>query len=335
MGQEEFKSMRVLVTGGGGFLGFEICKALHNYGHAAINFSRNHYEKLDSIDVKTIKGSLTNMQDIEEALINIDAVIHTAAIAGVWGKKEDFYNTNYLGTKNLVDSCLKLNIKYFINTSSPSVVFGKDDILNGDESLEYPNKYLTHYAKTKAMAENYVLDNCSESFLAVSLRPHLIFGEDDPHIIPRLVESSKKGRLKIVGSGENLVDVIHVTNAAKAHVDALNSLVLNISISKNCYFIGQEAPVNLWTFINKILVAKKQEPVVDSISFKKAYYLGLVLEIIYKMLGINKPEPPMTRFIATQLGKNHYFSHTKASRDFNYSIGIQIDEAIRQLAKES
>ncbi len=335
MGQGEVKLVKVLVTGGGGFLGTEICKELLKSNFEVFSFSRSHYSHLDDLGVTTRRGSLTSLSDIKIALNGIDAVIHTAAIAGVWGKKQDFYDTNYIGTKNLVDTCLSQNIKYFINTSSPSVVFGKDDILNGDESIAYPSEYLTSYAKTKSLAESYVLDNCSTDFYALSLRPHLIFGKSDPHIIPRLVESAKKGRLKIVGDGNNLVDVIHVSNAASAHVKALQKLVSDNTISKRSYFIGQETPVNLWDFINKILVLKGHEPIVERISFKKAYFIGHMLELIYSLLGINKPEPPMTRFVATQLAKNHYFSHANAVKDFEYEVKINIEDAIISLGHKS
>lgn len=323
--------MKVLVTGGGGFLGRHICKELKKRGHEVFSFSRNHYSHLEDINVTTIKGNLQNKEDILKALDNIDTVFHTAAIAGVWGKKENFYKTNLTGTKNIVDSCLEKKIKYFVNTSSPSVVFSKDDILNGNESLEYPKSYLTHYPKTKAMAEEYVFSKCSLDFQAVSLRPHLIFGKDDPHIIPRLVQSAKKRRLKIVGDGTNLVDVIHVENAAIGHVDAFEALVRNPRLSKNAYFIGQEKPVNLWDFINQILINKGEDPITTSISFSKAFKIGKVLEFIYKTLGIYKPEPPMTRFVATNLAKSHYFSHEKAKRDFNYTVHVSLEEALKSL----
>ncbi|MCT4641561.1 MAG: NAD-dependent epimerase/dehydratase family protein [Bacteriovoracaceae bacterium] len=320
--------MKILVTGGGGFLGRYICRDLKELGHEVYSFSRNHYDHLDEIDVSTIRGSLTDLDSIDRALEGIEAVFHVAAIAGVWGKKDSFYKTNYEGTKNLVDACKKKGIKYFINTSSPSVVFEKEDLCGVGETIPYPKKFLTHYAHSKALAEQYVMKACGDSFLAVSLRPHLIFGKEDPHIIPRVLQSARAGRLKVVGDGTNLVDIIYVENAAKAHVDAFLKLKEDPSISANCYFIGQEKPVNLWDFINKILVLKEEEPIVDKISFKKAFRIGAVLEILYKIAGIHSPQPPMTRFVACQLAKSHYFDHSKAIKDFNYTVKYNTDDAI-------
>lgn len=321
--------MKVLVTGGGGFLGTAICKELVKRKYQVFNFSRNHYAHLTELGIETRKGNLSDPDSIELALEGIEAVFHVAAIAGVWGRYNDFYTTNTLGTENLVDNCKKLGLKYFIYTSTPSVVFAKDDILLGDESLSFPNKYLTDYAYTKSLAEKKVLSSVSDNFKALAIRPHLIWGPGDPHLFPRLILKAKEGKLKRVGDGDNLVDIIYVDNAAIAHVDAFEKLKIDDSLSGEAYFIGQKEPVNLWDFINKIITLAGEEPVDSSISFSMAYKIGYVMEKFYKLLGIVKPEPPMTRFIATQLAKSHYFSHAKAIRDFGFNPSISTEEGLK------
>ncbi len=324
--------MNILVTGGGGFLGRAICKQLIN-DHKVFSFSRNHHKSLDELSVETIKGSLHSKEDIIKALDGIDAVFHVAAIAGVWGKYEKYYSTNTLGTQNLVDACKESGIKYLIYTSTPSVVFEKEDICGADETIGYANKYLTHYAYTKSLAEKYVIDSVDDNFFALAIRPHLIWGPGDPHIIPRLVQKSKSGRLKQVGDGENLVDIIYVDNAASAHVKAFNALVENKNLSGRKYFVGQEKPVKLWSFINQLLVSSGEELVESSISFKTAYYVGWILEKIFGVIGITQPEPPMTRFVATQLAKSHYFSHANAKADFGYEPLVSIEEGLVETFK--
>ena len=328
-------SNNILVTGGGGFLGLEIVKQLLDKGHKVTSLSRNHYDQLEKLGVKTIKADLTKKEDIENLDFSIyDCVFHVAALAGVWVDYNSFYCINYIGTRNLVDKCLSDNVSRFIYTSTPSVVFGEDDIVNGDESLDYPEKYYTHYAKTKSMAENYVKEKSNENFLTISIRPHLIWGEGDPHLIPRLKEKARSGRLKVVGDGENLVDVIHVSNAAHAHILAMESLVKKTDLSGNAYFVGQERPVNMWHFLNQILEVYKIDKIEDKISFSIAYYIGFVLEILYRIIGIKSPEPPMTRFIALQLAKSHYFSHAKAKNDLGYSPLISVEEGLLRLKEE-
>jgi nucleoside-diphosphate-sugar epimerase len=327
--------MNILVTGGGGFLGTTIVKQLLDKKYNVTSLSRNSYTHLEELGVPTIQIDLGDTEKVNKLdLSGFDAIFHVAALAGVWGRYETYYNINYLGTKNLVDKAIEDGVEHFIYTSTPSVVFGDDDILGGDESIEYPSKYYTHYAKTKAMAESYLRDNSTDTFKTISIRPHLIWGEGDPHLIPRLREKAKQGKLRIVGNGDNLVDVIHVSNAAAAHLNALDALSQNSSLSGNAYFVGQENPVNLWEFINQILNVYKINPVESYISFKLAFIIGFVFEKVYLLFGIISPEPPMTRFISLQLAKSHYFSHAKALEDLNYTPVVSIKEGLLKLKAE-
>lgn len=327
--------MNILITGAGGFLGFEIAKLLRAEGHSVFNFSRKHHPKLDALSVKTISGDLRVSEDIEKALPGIDVVFHVAALAGVWGKKEDFFSINYEGTKNLVDACKKFQIKKLIYTSTPSVVFGSNDLKGVDESTPFPEKYFTHYANSKSLAEKYVLQHNSEGFLTCALRPHLIWGPGDPHIVPRLIEKAKNNRLKIIGDGKNLVDVIHVKNAAYAHLLALKKLGVNQSVAGEAFFISQERPVSLWTFINQILEQKKIQPIQSKISFKLAYFIGSLCELVFSVLKIYHKDPPMTRFVSMQLAHSHYFSQEKAKKELGYSPIISIEEGLKTLDHDS
>ncbi len=325
--------MRILVTGGGGFLGSYIIKELlKNPGYIVTNFSRHAYPSLEDIGVPTIKGNLQNVGDISRALDQgFDAIFHVAALAGVWGKYEDYYGINYLGTRNLLEAAKSRGIKRFVYTSTPSVVFDKGDLMGVAEEQPYAEKFLNAYSETKTMAEKLVLEmNDSESFLTCALRPHLIWGPGDPHLFPRVIQKGKEGKLRIVGDGENLVDIIYVENAARAHVQAFEHLSPGSRVCGQAYFLGQERPVKLWDFINQVLSIVKVEPVMSSIDVSTAYRLGWFLEKMFKLLGIQKPEPPMTRFVALNLGKSHYFSHEKARRDFGYTPQVSIEEGLKR-----
>lgn len=324
--------MRILVTGGGGFLGTYIIKELlKNPTYIVTNFSRHSYAHLEEIGVPTIKGDLRKREDIEKALEGIEAIFHVAALAGVWGKFEDYYDINYLGTKNLLEVAREKGVQKFVYTSTPSVVFNNGDLMGVGEEQPYAEKFLNAYSETKTMAEKLVLTmNDGESFLTCAIRPHLIWGPGDPHLFPRVIQKGKLGKLRIVGDGENLVDIIYVENAALAHVLAFENLKPGSKVAGEAYFVGQERPVKLWDFINQVLGYLKIEPVMRSIDVSSAYRLGWLLEKVYGLLGIKKPEPPMTRFVALNLGKSHYFSHEKAKRDFGYVPKISIEEGLKK-----
>ncbi|MBG08551.1 MAG: 3-beta hydroxysteroid dehydrogenase [Halobacteriovoraceae bacterium] len=325
--------MNILVTGGGGFLGKAIIDQLLDKKYKVTNFSRSLYKELERKGVTCIQGDIKNPQDVLKASEGQDAIIHVASKVGMWGKWSDFYDTNVTGTENVINSCIKNHIKKLVYTSSPSVVFGKDDLQNADESTPYPDKYIGLYAHSKAIAEKKVLESStSPKLLTTALRPHLIFGEKDPNLIPRLVKAAKEGRLKQVGPGQNLVDVIYVENAAYAHILALEKLYPSSPICGKAYFLGQEAPVNLWEFINRILNIHGLPPVKKTISFKKAYFLGALIEKTLGLLRKYSADPPMTRFIATQLSKSHYFSHKNAFTELGYHPLLTTEKALERLS---
>lgn len=325
--------MRILVTGGGGFLGTHIIKELlKNPTYIVTNFSRHTYSHLEDLGVPTIKGDLRKKEDVDRALDQgFEAIFHVAALPGVWGKYNEYYEINYLGTKHLAEGAKARGIQRFVYTSTPSVVFNKEDLLGVGEEQPYATEFLNAYTETKTMAEKLVLGmNDGKSFLTCALRPHLIWGPGDPHIFPRVIQKGKQGKLRIVGDGENLVDIIYVENAALAHVMAFEHLKPGSPVCGQAYFVGQERPVKLWDFINQVLGFVKVDPVMNSIDVNSAYRIGWFLEKAFKMLGINKPEPPMTRFVALNLGKSHYFSHEKAKKHFGYVPKISIEEGLKR-----
>jgi nucleoside-diphosphate-sugar epimerase len=324
--------MKILVTGGGGFLGKCIIKKLLEKNHHVFNFSRSRYPELENQGVTSIQGDVSNFKEVSKALEGKEAIFHVASQVGMWGKWEDFYNTNVRGTENIIKSCQDLGIKRLIYTSTPSVVFGKDDLRNANESIPYPQIYLSHYAHSKSLAEQKILKaNDPSKLLTTALRPHLIFGKGDPNLIPRLIRAAKKGKLKQVGSGKNLVDVIDVENAAHAHLLALGKLYEGSPICGKAYFLGQSAPVNLWDFIGKILNIHGLPPLTKKVSFKKAYFIGALIEKVLNLTKNYTADPSMTRFVALQLSKSHYFNHKKAFLELGYKPIISTEEAIQRL----
>jgi nucleoside-diphosphate-sugar epimerase len=329
--QNMMNKKNILITGGGGLLGESIIKMIDKEKYNIVSFSRKYYQELDSYVSNQILGNIENKTDIYRALQNIDLVIHTAAKVGMIGIFDDFYKTNYLGTKNLIEVMKELKINKLIYTSTPSVVFEKDHLKGVDESRPYAINFLTNYAQTKKMAEEFVLKSNKVDFFVTALRPHLIFGPKDKNLIPQILISHRKKRLKIIGDGNNLVDVIFVDNAAKAHLNAVDILFSNPQkISGKAYFIGQ-GPIKLWDFINQVLIHFNERPVDKKININIAYFIGYLFELFYNTFKISSSVPPMTRFIALQLGKSHYFSHINSKNDLGEFEIYSIEEGILKL----
>ncbi len=322
---------KVLITGAGGFLGSNIARILlQNPQYEIYSFSRSPHLFLDKMGVRQRLGDLRNYHDVLAALKDIDAVIHTASMVGMWGHYKAFYSTNVLGTQNLLSAIKEHKIKKLVYTSTPSVAFDRDHLCGVDETTPMPKNYLTYYAQTKAMAEKLVIAANDSTLSTVSLRPHLIFGPGDLNLIPRVIEAQKKGRLKIIGDGNNLVDVTYVENAAMAHIIALEQIHPAHAIAGKAYFLGQ-GPIKLWDFTNDILARSGLPKVEKRISIKTAYCLGFIIECFLKLFRIYNIHPPMTRFIALQLGKSHYFSHKNLENDLGFISQISIEEGLDRL----
>jgi len=319
----------VLVTGGGGFLGGAIVRMLVDRGGRVRSFSRRRYPELDRLGVSQRTGDLGDADAVRSACRGVAAVFHVAAKPGVWGPYSDYYQTNVQGTHHVIAACRAEGVQRLIYTSSPSVVFDGRDMEGVDESVPYPAQYEAHYPKTKALAEQAVLDAARNGLPAIVLRPHLIWGPGDNHLAPRLL--ARAARLRRVGSGNNKVDTIYIDNAARAHLAAERRLAESPELSGRIYFISQDDPIPLWEMVDHILAAGGMPPVDKSISPAMARFAGTLCESIFHLLRI-KAEPPMTRFVANELTTAHWFDISAAKRDLGYRVEVSTEEGLRRLA---
>ncbi len=320
--------MRALVTGGGGFLGLYIVEQLLEAGHQVRVFCRGTYAALQRDDVEVLQGDVRDAEAVRKACQDMNAVFHTAAVPGVWGPWETYHSINTVGTQNVVDGCRQGGVERLVYTSSPSVVFDGADHVDADESLPYPDSWMCHYPHSKALAEQSVLQACDTALRTVSLRPHLIWGPRDNHLIPRLMQRAKSGRLRRVGDGTNVVSVSYVENSAAAHLQAEQSLRESTAAAGNAYFINEPQAVNLWDWINELLALADLPPVRRSISASAAHRIGRVMEALWTLLP---GEPPMTRFVASQLAGSHSYSIQAAQQDFGYTPICSMEEGLQRL----
>lgn len=323
--------MKALVTGGGGFLGGAVVRALKARGDTPISFTRSRYSWLDEIGVQQRLGDLTDATAVEQAVAGCDVVVHVAAKAGVWGRYADYLATNFTGTENVIAACRTQGVRKLVYTSTPSVVHTGKDIEGGDESLPYAKQFDSYYPETKAKAERAVLVANGPDLATVALRPHLIWGPGDPHLIPRLLNRAKLGKLKRIGSREIKVDVTYVDNAADAHVLAADELEVGAPIAGKAYFISNGEPVVMWDFLNRILADAGLPPVTKAVPAWLARLLGRATENVYGLFNV-AGEPSMTLFVAKQLSTSHWYDISAAKRDLGYEPKVSLEEGLKRLA---
>ncbi|MGE5192567.1 MAG: NAD-dependent epimerase/dehydratase family protein [Deltaproteobacteria bacterium] len=326
--------MQVLVTGGGGFLGLYIVEQLVVRGDRVRVLCRGQYPRLHELGVECITSDVRDASAVAGACTGVDVVFHVAAVSGIWGPWEHYHGINTVGTENVIAACRAHHVPRLVYTSSPSVIYDGRDHRNANESLKYPAHYLCHYPHSKALAERAVLAaNGVGGLFTAALRPHLIWGPRDNHLIPRLIARAKAGKLRRVGRGDNLISMSYVENAAHAHLLAADRLVPGSPVAGQAYFINEPEPVNLWSWINRLLGLAGLPPVTKSISPRAAYAAGALLERLYSLLHIGG-EPPMTRFLAQQLSGTHSYDIGKATRDFGYQPIVSVAEGLRRLEPE-
>ena len=324
--------MRVLVTGGGGFLGGAIVRRLVARGDRVRSFARGEYPELEKLGVEVRRGDLCDADAVAAATLGCERVFHVAAMPGVWGAYKKYYRTNVVGTDNVLAACRAQGVERLVYTSTPSVVHAGGDIEGGDESLPYATQYSAHYPRTKAVAERRVLEANDGNLSTVALRPHLIWGPGDNHLIPRILARGRAGRLRLIGNRPNLIDTVYIDNAADAHILAADRLEPSAACAGNAYFISNGQPVTLAEITNGILAAAGLPPVTRRISAPLAYAIGALAELAYGLLRIRK-EPPLTRFLARQLSTAHWFEIGAARRDLGYEPAVSIGEGLRRLAE--
>ena len=325
--------MNILVTGGGGFLGQALCRALLAQGHAVASFSRSRHAALDALGVRQLQGDLADRDAVLAAFAEgFDAVLHNAAKAGTWGSQRSYFDANVTGTRNVIAACRAHGIGKLVHTSTPSVVHRATHPVEGASAAEVPygEGVKAHYAATKIIAEREVLAANDAALATVALRPRLIWGPGDTQILPKLVARARSGRLRLVGNGDNLVDTTYIDNAAQAHLQALACLQPGAACAGRAYFISNGEPWPLREVLNGLLRAADAPEVRKTIPFRVAYALGAACEGAWSALPLSG-EPPMTRFLAEQLSTAHWYSMAPATRDFGYVPKVSMMEGLERL----
>jgi 2-alkyl-3-oxoalkanoate reductase len=323
---------KVLVTGGGGFIGLALVRELRRQGREVRVFGRNRYPAAEEGGAVCVQGDLRDSAAVSQAAKGCESVFHVAAKAGIWGDLAEYHGINVLGTRNVLAACAAQRVPVLVYTSTPSVVFDGHDLEGADESLPYSAKPLCHYAATKIIAEQEVLQATNDQLRTAAIRPHLVWGPGDTNLIPRLLARGRERSLRIVGDGSNRVDISYIDNVIHAHLLAEKNLRASGTAAGKAFFIGQQEPVRLWPWINELFTRMAVPPVTKKISLSQAKAAGWLLEKVYAALRIER-EPKMTRFLAEQLAMSHWFSRKQAETLLGYQEQVSTEEGLNRLVR--
>lgn len=326
---QEFLKMhqrRVLITGGGGFLGNAVARQCLERGDCVYSFSRNHHQELAALGVTQIVGDVADAHSVDDALKDMDVVFHLASKTGVWGRLTSYYKTNVKGTRNIISSCKKWDVPVLVYTSTTRVMLGDADFTDSMESAAYPERFRSNYAMSKAFAEQAVRKAADNHLRTIILRPHMIWGPGDNSSIPGLMK--KGGTLFKIGDGKNKVSGIYVEDAAKAHLAAAEKVAENPGLSGKAYVIAQNDPLVLWDFIERIQSMKGRHQVKFGLPAGFAFSVGKALEFVHKNLQIPFP-PVLSRNMIKELSLSHVFDVSPAMKDLDFEPSVSVAEGMK------
>lgn len=324
--------MKAVVTGGGGFLGRHLARALIDRGDEAVVIGRRPYPRVEAWGAQSVVCDLADPGAVHllvPTFEGADVVFHTAALPPYFAPREVFLRTNVHGTRRVIEACQRAGVPRLVNTSTPSVTAdGRDHEGVTEADLPIAEQPETPYAETKAIAEQAVAEAHSDTLATVSLRPHLIYGPEEPHMLPRVWSRHRAGRLRIIGDGTNQVGLTYIDNAVQAHLQADLALRDRPEVcGGRPYFITDADPVELWPWINRFLTGVGERPLQASVSLATAHRVAGVAETLWTWLPL-PGEPPMTRFAATQLATSHWYDLTAARDHLGYAPAVDGEEGL-------
>ena len=320
---------KVLVTGATGFLGKYLIEELLNNDYEVVAQGRKEKVLSDikeKYNVQILKCSLDEIKDVE---LKVDYVIHAAALSTVWGKWEDFYNSNVVGTENVIDFCKKNNVKRLVYVSSPSIYSAKCDRLNINEEDFDKNNQLNFYIKSKILAENLINSIEDDKLEKVIIRPRGLFGIGDTSIIPRLIKANRKIGIPLFNEGKNIVDITCVENVATA----LRLAIESENAVGRTYNITNGEPREFKNILEELFKQINEPPKYLKINLNLMYGVSSVIEFIYKLFHIYK-EPMITKYNICTLGYSQTLNIEKAKKDLNYIPKITLSEGIKKYAED-
>jgi 2-alkyl-3-oxoalkanoate reductase len=321
--------MKILVTGGGGFLGQAIVRLLIERGDRVVVLNRSAYPELEALGVTCCRGDIADRNAVMSAAEGCDAIVHVAARAGPGLYYPDFEAPNVTGTANVLAACARHGIARLVYTSSPSVVHGGGDIENGNESLPYPDHFKSPYPETKARAEQMVLAANGPDLKTCALRPHLIWGPGDNQLLPRLIEKNRAGRLRLPAP-DKWIDTVYIDNAAQAHVLALDNLLGPATAAGKAYFISNGEPLPNGDIIARLLTAAGEQARLGAVHPGLAMVIATLVESLWRLTR-RRSDPPLSRFVVEHLATAHWYDLSAARTDLGYQPSVDVATGLEHL----
>jgi nucleoside-diphosphate-sugar epimerase len=319
--------MKVLVTGSRSLLGAEIVRRLVARGDTVAVLQRSPSAVAAELGLAEFLGDVVDDEVVARAVEGMDAVIHLAARVGVVGTREQFFTTNVVGTRVVLAAAQSAGVQRFVFVSSPSVAHTGDALAGHGADRADPRRAKGEYSKSKALAEQEVLAADGQGITTIAVRPHLVWGPGDTQLIGRIVERAQQGRLALVAGGRPLIDTTYLDNAADAVIAAADHADAGHG---RAFIVSNGEPRTVEEILHRICLAAGEAPPTRSVPRALAWGAGAFAEALWK-LGGRDDDPPMTRFLAGQLGTAHWFDLRETRDVLQWEPRVSLDEGFDRL----
>jgi farnesol dehydrogenase len=314
--------VKVLVTGGAGFLGGRIVKALLAHGHDVVLMVRGGRRAGLPEEASIVDGDIRDADLFLKAAEGCGAIIHTAAMVKIWSPRlQDFDDINIGGIRNAIAAARARQIR-LVYTSSFFAV-GPTSTTPADESQNHPGDYGNDYERTKALADEVARGYAREGGDIVILYPGVVYGPGeltDGNLVAKLLADQMNGRLPgIVGPGDRLWSYAFVDDVAEAHVAALEKA----KRGERYLLAGANATLNEVFAIASKRAGRNLSP--RRLPFGVARLVGRAMWIWADITG---KMPDLTHQAVGIFEKNWAYRSDKAGRDLGYRVR-PLDEGIR------
>ncbi len=315
------------VTGGSGFVGRNLIKALRAQGIEvrALVRSNTAMETVSSIGAQPIQGDLTNIARLADSMTGCDVVFHVAGQVGDWGRYEDFYQTNVVGTEHILEAAHKASVPRLVHVSTEAVLLGGPAIINADETWKRPAHPLGMYGRTKGLAEERVLNANSPELATMIVRPRFIWGKDDTTVLAQLSQSVRSGSFMWIDGGHYLSSTCHVANVCEGMM-----LAAERGRGGEIYFLTDGQPVEFRSFITALLQTQGLDAGNRSIPRWVAQLIASISEWAWSTFHL-RGAPPLTRATVRVIGEEVTVSDAKARRELGYKNVIAREEGLREM----
>lgn len=324
--------MKVLVTGATGFLGGATARRIQQLGHHVVGLGRNEAlgRELQANGIEFLSGDLTDEAYVARAIEGMDIVIHTAALSSPWGREEQFYKSNVVGTRHVIGGACKAGIKRLVHISTPSLYFRFNERLNVRESDALPTKFVNAYAATKYQAEQ-LIDQAFQNVQlpVVTLRPRAIFGPEDTTILPRLIETNRRRFIPLMNGGQVWTDLTYIDNVVDAILLATDAPVHCLGQKYN---ITNGEPVQLRMILERLFEGLQEPFHYKSVNEKVAFFLAAAMEWSARTFQGWK-EPLLTRYTVSVLAKSQTLNIDKATDELGYQPRVSTLEGLEKFVE--